>query len=71
MSCSENTTKHFGIKRRAKEEGSKGLEAIAELCINGPTGKWGFNTAKQKSTQFVTKLNDFYHYLWVLGESRY
>ena len=33
----------FDIKRRAKVDGNKGLEAIAKMCINGPTGKWGFN----------------------------
>ena len=53
----------FAIKRRAKEEGNKGLEAIAKLCINGPTGKWGFNPEKQKSTRLVTECDDFYRYL--------
>ena len=53
----------FAIKRRAKEEGNKGLEAIAKLCINGPTGKWGFNPEKQKSTRLVTECDEFYRYL--------
>ena len=53
----------FAIKRKAKEEGNKGLEAIAKLCINGPTGKWGFNPEKQKSTRLVTECDEFYSYL--------
>ena len=44
-------------------EGNKGLEAIAKMCINGPTGKWGFNPSKQKGTRLVTETSDFYRYL--------
>ena len=36
----------FAIKRRAKEEGNKGLEAIVKLCINGPTGKMGIQSGE-------------------------
>jgi len=43
----------FEIKRQAKRDGNKGLEAIAKLCINGPTGKWGFNPSKSKSNKIV------------------
>ena len=53
----------FEIKRQAKEEGNKGLEAIAKMCINGPTGKWGFNPEKQKGTRLVTECEEFYRYL--------
>ena len=53
----------FDIKRKAKMEGNKGLEAIAKMCINGPTGKWGFNPSKQKGTRLVTETSDFYRYL--------
>ena len=28
----------FAIKRKAKLDGNKGLEAIAKMCINSPTG---------------------------------
>ena len=38
----------FKIKQRATVDGNKGLEAlaiglevVAKMCINGPTGKWG------------------------------
>ena len=53
----------FEIKRQAKQEGNKGLEAIAKMCINGPTGKWGFNPEKQKGTRLVTECDEFYNYL--------
>jgi hypothetical protein len=53
----------FEIKREAKLSGNKGLEAIAKMCINGPTGKWGFNPAKQKATRLVTETDDFFRYL--------
>ena len=53
----------FEIKRTAKEQGNKGLEAIAKMCINGPTGKWGFNPEKQKGTRLVTECDEFYTYL--------
>ena len=33
----------FAINSRTKENGNKGLEAIAKMCINGPADKWGFN----------------------------
>ena len=54
----------FDIKRKAKAEGNKGLEAIAKMCINGPTGKWGFNPSKQKGMHIVQETADFYEYLW-------
>ena len=38
----------FKMKRKAKAEGNKGLESIANLLINGPAGKCLFNIAKQK-----------------------
>ena len=50
----------FAIKSRVNEEGNKGLEGIAKLCINGPTGKWGFNPEKQKPKSLVTECNKFY-----------
>ena len=53
----------FAIKRRAKEDGNKGLEAIAKMCINGPTGKWGFNPEKKKNTRLVTECDELYTYL--------
>ena len=53
----------FDIKRSAKQAGNKGLKAIAKMCINGPTGKWGFNPAKQKAVRIVTKTADFIKYL--------
>ena len=53
----------FAIKNKAKEEGNKGLKAIAKLCRNGPTGKWGFNLNKQKSTRVVIECDEFYSYL--------
>ena len=53
----------FEIKRRAKAEGNKGLEAIAKMCINGPTGKWGFNPSKAKATRLVTETDEFFKYL--------
>ena len=33
----------FNIKKQSKQEGNKGMEAIAKLCINSPYGKWGYN----------------------------
>jgi hypothetical protein len=51
------------LKRRAKAEGNKGLEAIAKMCINAPTGKWGYNPSKQKSTRLVTDTDDFFKYM--------
>ena len=33
------------------------------MCINGPTGKWGFNPGKQKGTRIVRETADFYRYL--------
>ena len=53
----------FAIKRQAKLDGNKGLEAIAKMCINGPTGKWGYNPAKQKSTRIVTETDEFFKYI--------
>jgi len=53
----------FEIKRRAKVEGNKGLEAVAKMCINGPTGKWGFNPSKQMGVRLVTETADFFKYL--------
>jgi hypothetical protein len=53
----------FDIKRRAKAEGNKGLEAIAKLCINGPTGKWGFNPSKSKSNKLVRDDADLKRFL--------
>ena len=38
----------FEIKQQAKEDGNKGLEAIAKMCINGPTEKWGSTTRNKK-----------------------
>ena len=32
------------------------------MCINGPTGKWGFNPEKQKGTRLVTECDEFYNY---------
>lgn len=52
----------FEIKRIAKAEGNKGREAIAKMCINGPTGKWGFNPSKQKQTRLVTETDEFFKY---------
>ena len=57
----------FAIKRRAKEEGNKGLEAIAKLCINDPPGKWEFDLEKQKCTRLVTECDKFYSYLCACG----
>ena len=53
----------FDIKRKAKTDGNKGLEAITTMCINGPTGKWGFNPSKVKGTCIVKETADFYKYL--------
>ena len=36
---------------------------IAKMCINGLTGKWGFNPAKQKAVRIVTETADFFKYL--------
>ena len=33
------------------------------MCSNGPTGKWGFNPAKQKPVQIVQEAADFFKYL--------
>ena len=60
--CEYNET-FFAIKRKAKDEGNKELEAIVKLCINGPTGKWGFNPEKQKGSRIVTECDEFYSYL--------
>jgi hypothetical protein len=54
----------FDIKRQAKADGNKGREAIAKMCINGPTGKWGYNAAKQKGTRIVTKTDEFFEYFF-------
>ena len=53
----------FAIKRQAKQEGNKGLEAIAKLCINSPYGKWGYNPSKAKGSRIVTETDDFFKYL--------
>ena len=53
----------FAIKRQAKIDGNKGLESIAKMCINAPTGKWGFNPSKQKRTELVTDADQFFRYL--------
>ena len=53
----------FTIKRQAKLGGNKGLESIAKMCINAPTGKWGFNPSKQQRTELVTDCDQFYRYL--------
>ena len=53
----------FDIKRKAKLEGNKGLEAIAKMY----TGKLGFNLSKQKGTRIVRYSADFYKYfIWLL-----
>ena len=49
----------FDIKRKAKAEGNKGLEALAKLCINAPTGKWGENPANQARTKLVEDSEEF------------
>ena len=54
----------FEIKRAAKAEKNKGREAIAKMCINGPTGKWGFNPAKQKGSRIITQTDEFFKYFW-------
>ena len=48
------------MKRAEKLAGNKGLEAIAKMCINGPSGKWGFNPAKQKAVRIVQDTADFF-----------
>jgi hypothetical protein len=53
----------FNIKRAAKASGNKGLESIAKMCINAPTGKWGFNPSKQQRNEIVTDCDQFYKYL--------
>jgi G:T-mismatch repair DNA endonuclease (very short patch repair protein) len=53
----------FAIKRQAKLDGNKGLETIAKMCINSPTGKWGFNPSKQKRNELVTDGDTFFRYL--------
>lgn len=53
----------FAIKRQAKLDGNKGLESIAKMCINAPTGKWGFNPSKQKRTELITDSDQFFRYL--------
>ena len=53
----------FDIKRKAKLDGNKELEAIAKVCINIWTGKWGFNPSKQKGTCIVEETADFYQNL--------
>ena len=54
-----------------KFEGNKGLEAIAKMCVNGPTGKWGFNPSKQKRTRIVRETTDFFVICVALGVSYY
>jgi len=53
----------FEIKKQAKKDGNKGLESLAKMCINAPTGKWGFNPSKQGSTKIVKDCATFYNYL--------
>lgn len=43
----------FAIKREAKLAGNKGREAIAKMCINGPTGKWGYNPSKERACKVI------------------
>ena len=54
----------FNIKRQAKADGNKGLEAIAKLCINSPYGKWGYNPSKAKGSRIVTETNEFSRYMF-------
>ena len=49
----------FDIKRQAKVDGNKGLEAIAKLCINSPYGKWGYNPSKAKGSRIVVESDEF------------
>ena len=51
--------KNFEIKQEAKEEGNKGLEAIAKMCINWPTGKWGNNPEKQREQGWWRSVKSF------------
>ena len=54
----------FDIKRQAKVDGNKGLEAIAKLCINSPYGKWGYNPSKAKGSRIVTETDEFSRYMF-------
>jgi len=54
----------FDIKRQAKVDGNKGLEAIAKLCINSPYGKWGYNPSKAKGSRIVTETDEFARYMF-------
>ena len=65
--CKTYNETFFEIKRTAKAAGNKGLEAIAKMCINGPTGKWGFNPAKQKAVRIVQDTADFFSIYVVCG----
>ena len=58
-----NNQTFFAIKRQAKLNGNKGLEAIAKLCINSPYGKWSYNPTKAKGSRIVTEPDDFFWYL--------
>lgn len=49
----------FAIKREAKLAGNKGREEIAKMCINGPTGKWGYNPSKEKACKIVDDPAEF------------
>ena len=60
----EYNEKFFNIKRQAKVESNKGLEAIAKLCINSPYGKWGYNPSKAKGSRIVTESDEFSRYLF-------
>lgn len=53
----------FDIKQQAANEGNKGRAELAKLMINSPTGKWGFNPGKQRSTRLVDNHQDFFKYL--------
>lgn len=53
----------FDIKKKAKADGNKGLETIAKLCINGPTGKWGYNPMKSKSNYIVRELHEMLRFI--------
>ena len=52
------------MKCKAKADGNKGIESIAKILINRPTGKWGFNIAKQTGTCLVKETAEFMQLLF-------
>jgi len=57
--ASEMVEDEDGIPRKK----NPGLAQLAKLMINSPTGKWGFNPSKQKSSKIITSHAEFFEYL--------